>query len=93
MALTINKIKYHTISEIAEISDVNSKTLRRWINKGDLEHFLFGYKGDKTPLLFRLEPPNESDSFYSKSKKIYKLPKEEKREEKIINKRERLKTK
>lgn len=80
MTLINNNIKYYTISEIADISDVNPKTLRRWINKGDLEHFLFGYKGDKTPLLFRLEPPNESDSFYSESKKIYNLPEEKERE-------------
>lgn len=76
MALIINSRKYYTVSEIANISDVHPKTLRRWINKGELDHFLFGYKGEKTPLLFRLEPPCKTDEFLIESKKVYKLPKE-----------------
>lgn len=76
MALIINNKKYYTVSEVAKISDVHPKTLRRWISKGELDHFLFGYKGEKTPLLFRLEPPCDSDELLDKSKGLYMLPKE-----------------
>lgn len=76
MALLINSKKYYTVSEIAKISDVHPKTLRRWINNGELDCFLYGYKGEKTPLLFRLEPPCDTDELLDESKKLYMLPKE-----------------
>lgn len=77
MPVIINHKKYYTISEIAEISGVKTRTLRRWIGRGELDHFLHAYKGEGRPMLFRLEPPNQHDEYFSKEKNIYILPDEE----------------
>lgn len=77
MPVVINHKKYYLISEIAEISGVKQRTLRRWINRGELDHFLHAFKGEGRPMLFRLDPPGEYDTFYSKEKNIFILPVEE----------------
>lgn len=53
---------YYTFSEIAALAKVHERTLRRWIQAGELSHFLFQYrKTPKGPVLFRLEPPEETE--------------------------------
>lgn len=76
MAVIINNKKYYRISEISKISGVKNRTLRRWIDRGELDHFLHAFKADGRALMFRLEPPTEDDLFYSEEKNIYLLPNE-----------------
>lgn len=76
MPTIINQRQYYTIAEITEISGVNMRTLRRWIANGDLDHFIHAYQGDNVPLMFRLEPPDETDIPYPGKHNTYYLPDE-----------------
>lgn len=76
MPKIINEIEYFTIAEITDISGVNMRTLRRWIANGDLDHFIHAYQGKNLPLMFRLEPPDETDVPYPGKRNTYYLPDE-----------------
>lgn len=76
MPTIINNREYFTIAEITAISGVNMRTLRRWIANGDLDHFLHAYQGKNMPMMFRLEPPDETDRPYDGYHNTYHLPEE-----------------
>lgn len=71
--LKIDGKEYYKITEAAELADVNPRTLRRWLQAGYLDHFMFPYKLNKNgPLYYRLEPPEESDELWD-GENVYKL--------------------
>ncbi len=70
----INGKKYYRIKEIAQISRVHERTLRRWLSGGNLDHFLFPFKQKKGgPVFYRLEPPDETDVFID-GDTVYLMP-------------------
>lgn len=78
MPLTICGIKYYTIREIAIISGANTRTLRRWVANGDLDDIIHKYRAQpKSPMLFRLEPPDETDVLWTDTTDVYHLPAKE----------------
>lgn len=75
----INGIPYYTLQEIATLSQepVHLRTLRHWIAKGELDHFLFGYKKTKTSsVLYRLVPPLATDTLWNDGSRCYHFPDE-----------------
>lgn len=74
---TIHNIPYYTLQEIAVISQepVHLRTLRHWIQNGDLDHFLYGYKKTITsPIQYRLQPPHPSDILWDDGSRCYHIP-------------------
>ena len=73
--LLINGKAYYKVNETAELAGVNTRTLRRWIASGNLDHFLFPYRRTRNgPMYFRLEPPDESDVLWE-NEQVYHMPK------------------
>ena len=71
--LTIDGKDYYKIAEVANIAGVNPRTLRRWLQAGCLDHFMFPFKREiHGPLYYRLEPPEDSDELWE-NEKIYKM--------------------
>ena len=74
--LLIDGKEYYKIAEAAELAGVNSRTLRRWLQAGHLDHFMFPYKREKNgPIYYRLEPPDDTDELWE-GEKVYKMGKE-----------------
>lgn len=73
--LLIQGKEYYKVTEVAELSKVNARTLRRWISNGYLDHFLFPFKETPTsPTYYRLEPPEEEDVRWD-GQAAYQMPK------------------
>lgn len=65
------------ISDVSEISGVHIRTLQRWINDGDLVHFLTVYKSPKGIHYFRLGVPFADDILVPGETFKYRLPGED----------------
>lgn len=62
--LTRDGKQYYKAQEAAKLAGVNARTLSRWIAAGQLAHFLFPFRESPGgPLYYRLEPPDETDTF------------------------------
>ena len=72
--LLIDGKKYYKVGEAADLAQVNTRTLRRWIADGNLAHFLFPFRQTKSgPMYYRLEPPEEGDATWE-GEAVYKMP-------------------
>lgn len=74
--MTVDGRLYYKVSEAAGLAGVNVRTLRRWLAKGNLDHFLFPYRKTKSgPVYYRLEPPEDTDEKWEDdSAGAYKIP-------------------
>ena len=71
--LVVDGKEYYKIAEAATLAGVNSRTLRRWLQAGNLDHFLFPFRKEKNgPLYYRLEPPDETDELWD-GEQVYKI--------------------
>ena len=73
----IQENTYFSISEIAQISDVNVRSLRRWLDNGELAHFLTIYQTSNGRTCYRLGPPRTTDRLIDGSTLKYQFPKED----------------
>lgn len=72
--LTVDGKRYYKVSEAAALAGVNTRTLRRWLAQGNLDHFLFPYQKTKGgTIYYRLEPPGEADARWD-GDGAYKIP-------------------
>lgn len=69
---------YLRISDVAELSGVNVRTLQRWVNAGDLVNFLTIYQTESGINYFRLGLPYDDDELIEGSTFRYKMRKENK---------------
>lgn len=66
--------QYYRVSEAAKLAGVNTRTLRRWLEKGHLSHFMFPFR--KYPggtIYYRLEPPEDDDRKFE-GDDAYRIP-------------------
>ena len=70
----INGEDYLRISDVAELSGVEIRTMRRWINDGDLTHFLTVYRSESGIQYFRLGIPHDTDVLIEGETFRYHLP-------------------
>ena len=76
MNKTIDGERYLQISDLAEASGVNTRTLHRWLNRGDLVNFLTIYQSKSGKLYFLLGKPRDTDVLLPGETFKYRLPKE-----------------
>lgn len=69
----INGETYFTISDIAEMANVNIRTLQRWVNAGDLVNFLTVYQTPGKINYFKIGFPEPDDELIEGSTFKYKL--------------------
>lgn len=75
--ILVNGKSYYKVNEAAELAGVNTRTLRRWLADGNLDHFLFPYRQTRNgPMYYRLEPPDETDVLWE-HEDVYRMPAEE----------------
>ena len=72
----INGETFIRISDLAELSGVNIRTLQRWVNAGDLVNFLTVYQTSSNINYFRLGMPDADDELVEGSTFKYKLKEE-----------------
>lgn len=73
----IKEIPYYKVNEAAKQAGVNTRTLRRWIAAGCLDHFLFPYRQTPTgPMYYRLVPPDPTDRKWE-GEDVYVMPTED----------------
>lgn len=65
---------YYTTEEAARFAGVSIRTLRRWISAGQLTDFLYPFRASPSEVLYRMEPPEETDRKNEKGEWI--LPRE-----------------
>ena len=73
----INGETFLRISDLAELSGVNIRTLQRWVNAGDLVNFLTVYQTSSNINYFRLGMPDADDELVEGSTFKYKLKEEQ----------------
>lgn len=64
---------YLRISELAEVSGVNIRTLQRWVNAGDLVNFMTTYQAKNGVNYFRIGVPYDDDELIEGSTFKYKM--------------------
>ena len=53
-------LAYYQAKELAALAGVNAGTIRRWVQNGNLDHFLFPFRATRQgPVWYRREPPAE----------------------------------
>lgn len=57
----VNGIKYYSLDEAATLAGVSVRTLRRWISDGRLSDFVYPFRAGPNEMLYRLEPPEDTD--------------------------------
>lgn len=75
--LELNGKQYYKACEAAELAGVHIRTLRRWLANGNLAHFLFPYRKTlHSPVYYRLEPPEDTDTLWD-GESVYRLQESE----------------
>lgn len=72
----INGEEYLLISDVSKACNVNSRTLWRWIESGDMVNFMTVYRSMSGIHYFRLGKPKEDDILIENEKFKYRLPEE-----------------
>ena len=68
--------KLYTIADLSKASDLPISTIRKWIRKGDLTHFVTVYVDERTNHhYYKIGLPDEDDILIDGSNIYYKLEK------------------
>lgn len=59
--VVIDNKQYYTVEEAATLAGVSVRTLRRWLSADRLADFLYPFRASPSEVLYRLEPPEDSD--------------------------------
>lgn len=72
----INGEEYLLISDVSKACNVNTRTLWRWIESGDMVNFMTVYRSTSGIHYFRLGKPHDYDVRIENETFKYKLPEE-----------------
>ena len=63
--------RYLTTAEVASAAEISMSTLQRWIDKGELKHFVVAYRDQSGRKHFRLGKPYPWDVLLPNSQVYY----------------------
>lgn len=63
--------RYLTTAEVASAAEISMSTLQRWIDKGELKHFVVAYRDQSGRKHFRLGKPHPWDVLLPNSRVYY----------------------
>lgn len=63
--------RYLTTAEVASAAEISMSTLQRWIDKGELKHFVVAYRDQSGRKHFRLGKPHPWDVLLPNSQVYY----------------------
>ena len=63
--------RYLTTAEVASAAEISMSTLQRWIDKGELKHFVVAYRDTSGRKHFRLGKPHPWDELLPNSQVYY----------------------
>lgn len=63
--------RYLTTAEVASAAEISMSTLQRWIDKGELKHFVVAYRDTSGRKHFRLGKPHPWDVLLPNSQVYY----------------------
>lgn len=63
--------RYLTTAEVANAAEISMSTLQRWIDKGELKHFVVAYRDQSGRKHFRLGKPHPWDVLLPNSQVYY----------------------
>ena len=63
--------RYLTTAEVANAAEISMSTLQRWIDKGELKHFVVAYRDTSGRKHFRLGKPHPWDVLLPNSQVYY----------------------
>lgn len=73
---TINNQEYYRLADIARLSGTNIRSLRRYLEGGELINFITIYVTDQGTFLYRQGTPNDDDVLAAGCTFKYRLPKQ-----------------
>ena len=62
---------YLTSAQVAQAADISMSTLQRWVDKGELKHFVVAYRDQSGRKHFRLGKPHPWDTLIPGSHVYY----------------------
>lgn len=65
------RITYLTTAQVAQAADISMSTLQRWVDKGELKHFVVAYRDQSGRKHFRLGTPHPWDELIPGSQVYY----------------------